>query len=50
MEENLWFNIPFKTAKDIEDAIAEFTNVIQKAAWSATPDNKPQTTESQGPN
>jgi hypothetical protein len=29
--------------KDIKEAIAKFTNVIQKAAWSATPDHKPQT-------
>jgi hypothetical protein len=32
-----------KTAKDTEEAIAEFTNIIKKAAWSATPDDKPQT-------
>jgi CMP-N-acetylneuraminic acid synthetase len=43
IEENLRLNIPLKTTKDIEEAIAEYTNVIQKAAWSATPDNKPQT-------
>jgi hypothetical protein len=42
-EKNLRLNIPLKRAKDIEEAIAEFTNAIQKAAWSATPDNKPQT-------
>jgi CMP-N-acetylneuraminic acid synthetase len=42
-EENLRLNIPLKTAKDIEEAIAEFTNVKQKAAWSVTPDDKPQT-------
>jgi CMP-N-acetylneuraminic acid synthetase len=40
--ENLRLNIPLKTAKDIEEAIAEFTNVMQKAAWSATPDDRPQ--------
>jgi hypothetical protein len=28
--------------KDIEEATAEFTNVMQKANWSATPDDKPQ--------
>jgi hypothetical protein len=43
MEENLPLNIPLKTAKDVEEATAEFNNVIQKAAWSATPDDKPQT-------
>jgi hypothetical protein len=43
IEENLRLNTPLKTAKDIEEATAEFNNVIQKAAWSATPDNKPQT-------
>jgi hypothetical protein len=43
IEDNLRLNIPFKIAKDIEEAVAEFTNVIQKAAWSATPVNKPQT-------
>jgi hypothetical protein len=35
-------NIPLKTAKDIKEAIAQFTNAIQKAAWRATPDDKPQ--------
>jgi hypothetical protein len=34
--ENLRRSIPLKTPKDIEEAIAEFTNVPQKAAWSAT--------------
>jgi hypothetical protein len=29
--------------KDIIEAIGEFTKVIQKAAWSATPDDNPQT-------
>jgi hypothetical protein len=29
--------------KNIEDAIAEFTEVIQKTTWSATADDKPQT-------
>jgi hypothetical protein len=29
--------------KDIEKAIAGFTNIIKKSAWSATPDDKPQT-------
>jgi hypothetical protein len=29
--------------KDIEETIAEFTEVIQKAAGSATPDDRPQT-------
>jgi hypothetical protein len=29
--------------KDIEEAIAKFTKVTQMAAWSATPDDKPQT-------
>jgi hypothetical protein len=43
IEENLRLNIPLKTAKDIEESIAEFTNVIQKVAWSATPQDKPQT-------
>jgi hypothetical protein len=38
IEENLHLIIPLKTAKDIEEAVAEFTNVIKKAAWSATPD------------
>jgi hypothetical protein len=42
IEENLLLNIPLETAKDIEEAIAEFTTVIQKAAWSETPDDKPQ--------
>jgi hypothetical protein len=32
-----------KGAKDIEEAIAEFTNVLQKAAWNATPDDKLRT-------
>jgi CMP-N-acetylneuraminic acid synthetase len=40
---NLQLNMPLKTARDIEEAIAEFTKVKQKAAWSATPDDKPQT-------
>jgi hypothetical protein len=35
--------ISLKTEKEIEEAIAEFTNVTQKAAGSATPDDKPQT-------
>jgi hypothetical protein len=43
IEENLRLNIPLKTAKDIEEAIAEFTKGIQKAAWTETPDDKPQT-------
>jgi hypothetical protein len=34
---------PAQNTKDIEEAIAEFTNVIQKAAWGAIPDDKPQT-------
>jgi hypothetical protein len=37
IEENLQLNIPLKTAKEIKVAIAEFINVIQKAAWSAIP-------------
>jgi hypothetical protein len=43
MEENLRLNIPLKTAEDIEESIAEFTKVIQKPAWSTTPDDKLQT-------
>jgi hypothetical protein len=43
IEENLRLNIPLKTTKEVEEAIAEFTNVIQKVAWSTTPDDKPQT-------
>jgi hypothetical protein len=42
IEENLRLNILLKTAKDIEEAIAELTNVRQKAARSATPDDKPE--------
>jgi hypothetical protein len=42
IEENLRLNIPLKTAKYIEEVIAEFTNVTQKAAWTATPEDKPQ--------
>jgi hypothetical protein len=42
MEENLRLNIPLKTTKDLEEAITEFSNVIQKTAWSATPDDKSQ--------
>jgi hypothetical protein len=30
------------TAKDLEEAIAEFTSVIQKGDWNARPDEKPQ--------
>jgi hypothetical protein len=43
IEENLRSNIPLKTGKDIEEDNTEFTNVIQKAAWSAIPDDKPRT-------
>jgi hypothetical protein len=43
IKENLQLNILLKTAKDIKQAIAEFTNVIQKATSSATPDDKPET-------
>jgi hypothetical protein len=43
IENNLRLDIPLKRAKDIEEAIAEFTDVIQKTAWSATLDDKPQT-------
>jgi hypothetical protein len=43
IEENLRRNIPLKTTKDIEEPTAEFTNIIQKVAWSATPGDKPQT-------
>jgi hypothetical protein len=42
IEENLRPNIQLKTAKDIQEAIAKFNNIIQKAAWRATPDDKPQ--------
>jgi CMP-N-acetylneuraminic acid synthetase len=42
IEENLRPNVQLKTAKDIEEAITEFNNVIQKAAWSVTPDDKPE--------
>jgi hypothetical protein len=42
IEENLWLNIPIKTAEDIDQAITEFNNAIQKVAWSATPDDKRQ--------
>jgi hypothetical protein len=49
IEENLRLNIQLKTVKDIEEAIAEFTNIIQKAAWSATPHDKPQTKYSEYP-
>jgi hypothetical protein len=45
----LRLNIQLKRGKDIEEAIAEFTKVIQKAAWSATPDDKPQTQYSKYP-
>jgi CMP-N-acetylneuraminic acid synthetase len=34
---------PAKTAQEIEEAIEKFNNVIQNAAWSATPEEKPQT-------
>jgi hypothetical protein len=40
--ENLRLSIPLETAKDIEEATAEFNNVIQKTAWRATLDDKPQ--------
>jgi hypothetical protein len=40
---------PLKTATDIKEVIAEFTNVIQKAAYSAIPDDKPQTKYSEYP-
>jgi hypothetical protein len=43
IEEKLRLNIRLETTKDIEEAIAEFTNIIHKAAWGATPDDKPQT-------
>jgi hypothetical protein len=43
IEENSRLNIPLKAAKDIEEVIAEFSNVIQKAVWCTTPDDKPQT-------
>jgi hypothetical protein len=43
IEEILLLNIALKTAKGIEESIAEFTKVIQKAAWSATSDDKSQT-------
>jgi hypothetical protein len=49
IEENLRLNIPLETVKDIEEAIAEFTNVIQKGAWSAIPHDKPQTKYSEYP-
>jgi hypothetical protein len=40
--EKLRPNIPPKTAEDIDQAITELNNVIQKVAWSATPDDKPR--------
>jgi hypothetical protein len=43
IEENLMLDILLKTAKNIEEAIAEFTKAIQTAACSATPDDKPHT-------
>jgi hypothetical protein len=43
IEEKLRLNIPLKPAKDIEETIAKFTNLIEKAAWNATPDDKSQT-------
>jgi hypothetical protein len=42
IEGNLGLNIQFKTAEEIEEAITQFSKVIQKAAWGATPDNKLQ--------
>jgi CMP-N-acetylneuraminic acid synthetase len=29
--------------KEIKEAIEKFNNIIQHAAWSATPEEKPQT-------
>jgi hypothetical protein len=43
IEEHLLLNIPPKTAKDIEEAFAEYSNVTQDAAWNATSDDKSQT-------
>jgi hypothetical protein len=53
IEENLRLNIPLK---EIEEAIEKCNDIIQKAAWNATPDYKPQAKisgipmGSQGPN
>jgi hypothetical protein len=49
IKENLRLNILLKTAKDIEKAIAEFTNLLQKAAMSTTPDDRPQTKYPENP-
>jgi hypothetical protein len=43
IEDNLRLSFPLETAKGIEKAIAEFFNVMQEAAWSATLDDKSQT-------
>lgn len=40
IDENLLINAPLKIAKNLEGAIAEFTNIIQKASWGATPEDK----------
>jgi hypothetical protein len=33
---------PAKTVEGIEGAITQFNKLIQKAAWRATPDDKPE--------
>jgi LPS sulfotransferase NodH len=39
IEENLVLDIPLKTDEGVEQAIAEFNNVVQTAVWSARPDS-----------
>jgi hypothetical protein len=39
---NLPLNIALKTAKEIKEANTQFNEVIQKAVWRATPDDKHQ--------
>lgn len=37
VEEKICCNIPLKSEKELDDAVENFTNLIQESAWKATP-------------
>jgi hypothetical protein len=39
-DRRLQINIPLKTEEELNDAVEQFTNNIQTAAWEATPEQK----------
>jgi hypothetical protein len=40
IDRRLQLNIPLKTEEELNDAVEQFTNEIQKAAWEATPEQE----------